>query len=138
MTSDEPADASTTNHVSRLIGVYNADGTMFGELAYVAGRAIGRAHCALCDITHGALRQRPEWNSCSTSLGVPFNTFHRNDQPDIVRTATGGETPIVVAELTSGEIVALLRGDALDACAKSPQRLIEAVEAALDRSGLQI
>jgi hypothetical protein len=33
-----------------LIGVYAADGTVTGELAYFVGARLGRAHCALCDI----------------------------------------------------------------------------------------
>jgi hypothetical protein len=43
--------------IARLIGVYNAEGSLRGELAYLLGKLTGRAHCALCDITHGALRR---------------------------------------------------------------------------------
>ena len=43
--------------VTGLVGVYHANGSWHGELAYLLGRLSGRAHCALCDITHGLLRQ---------------------------------------------------------------------------------
>ena len=43
--------------IERLIGVYDADGGLRGELAYVLGHLAGRAECALCDITHSAVRK---------------------------------------------------------------------------------
>lgn len=38
-----------------LIGVYNADGGLFGELRYLVGNARGTAHCALCNIAHDSV-----------------------------------------------------------------------------------
>jgi hypothetical protein len=121
----------TSLTVRRLIGVYHADGTVLGELRYVLGRTFGRAHCALCDITHGAFTAKSEWNECRTTLGVPFDTYHRNDQPDALREAIG-TTPVVAAEFDDGSIVALLHGDDLDACHGSPHELMRRVRAALD------
>src|SRR6478735_10675397 len=83
------ADVSQMNRIVRLIGVYDADGTVRGELAYWVGARLGRAHCALCDITHGLIRERADWKACRASLPVPFDTFHRDDQPEAVRGAIG-------------------------------------------------
>ena len=45
------------------MGVYDADGGLLGELAYLTGRILGIAHCALCDITlnhlQGWLQETP-------------------------------------------------------------------------------
>jgi hypothetical protein len=120
---------TTDRAIRRLIGVYDADGTLRGELGYWIAARFGRAHCALCDITHGSVRQKPEWRDCVATFPVPFDTFHRDDQPDDVRAATGDRTPVVVAETAMG-LVVLLSGVALDACAGS----IEAFSAALERS----
>ncbi len=49
-------DLDPVRHVVRLIGVYDADGTLRGELGYWVGARLGRRHCSLCDITH-ALRR---------------------------------------------------------------------------------
>ena len=122
--------------IARLIGIYDADGTITGELAYFVGARLGRAHCALCDITHGLVRERADWRACRDGLPVPFDTFHRNDQPPTVRTATGAAAPVVVAETTAGDIVVLLDATALDACAASPQALVDAVTDAAGRAGL--
>lgn len=125
----------TPTRVHRLVGVYNADGTLRGELAYVAGKLFGRAHCGLCDITHGAVSQKAEWKACRATLPLPFDTFHRDDQPDAARPLTDGRLPAVLAETDAG-FVYLLGPDELDACDKSPERLIDAVHAAIDRHAL--
>jgi sarcosine oxidase gamma subunit len=117
--------------VRRVIGVYDADGTVFGELSYLVRARLGRAHCALCDITHGRVRVRADWERCRDSLSVPFVTFHRNDQPEAVRAAADGRLPVVVAECEDGTSVVLLGPDELAACAGSPERLVEAVQAAI-------
>lgn len=121
--------------VRRLVGVYNADGTIRGELAYFVGVRLGRAHCALCDITHGRVHERPEWQSCRNGLPVPFDTYHRNDQPAAVRELVGHELPAVVAE-TNGGLRALLGPADLAACGASPERLAAALTAAADQKGL--
>jgi hypothetical protein len=125
------------SEVLRLIGVYDADHTVRGEVSYWIGARLGRAHCALCDITHGMLRRRSEWNAYVADLGVPFPTFHRDDQPDALRAASNDQVPVVVAE-TSGGYTMLLDAAALDACDGSVERLGEAIDAALARAGLRL
>ncbi len=116
--------------------MYDAEGTLRGELAYWVGARLGRTHCALCDITHGTFREKPGWQACREGLPVPFATFHLDDQPPAVRTALGGEAPAVVADTGDG-YVPLLDGAALDACDGSPEALVAAIESAVDQLGLR-
>jgi len=129
------SDATPTQRIVRLVGVYDADSTLRGELAYWVGARLGRRHCSLCDITHGSIRQRPEWKTCVAGLPVPFDTHHRNDQPQSIRAVSAGEAPIVVAETDQGPVL-LLASDELDACHGSIDRLVDAVEHAATRLGL--
>ena len=129
------SDEAPTQRIVRLVGVYDADSTLRGELVYWVGARLGRRHCSLCEITHGSVRQRPEWKACQASLPVPFETYHRNDQPDPVRAAAGGQSPVVVAETDSGHMVLLDAGD-LDACDGSIDRMVEAIEQSAARLGL--
>ena len=126
---------SSTGLIVRLIGVYDADATLRGELAYWIGARLGRAHCGLCDITHGIVRERPDWQQCRDGLPVPFDLYHRDDQPANVRQATKGRAPAVVAE-TAVAMVELLAKVEVDACSGSPHRLTAAIEAAVGRRGL--
>ena len=128
-------DAAPIQRIVRLVGVYDADSTVRGELAYWVGARLGRRNCSLCEITHGSVRQRPEWKACRAGLPVPFDTFHRNDQPDTIRAATGGQAPVVVAETHTGHILLLSARD-LDACDGSIDRLVDTIEHAATRLGL--
>jgi hypothetical protein len=121
--------------ITGLVGVYDADHTLRGELAYVVGKRLGRAHCALCDITHGTFRERPEWRRCRDELPVRFDTFHRDDQPAAVRRVIDGRLPAVVATTRSGPVL-LLGPEDLEACHSSPERLAEALSGAAVRAGL--
>jgi hypothetical protein len=131
-----PAEASPPLRIVRLVGVYDADSTLRGELAYWVGARLGRAHCALCEITHGRVRERPEWKSCRAGLSVPFDTYHRDDQPDTIRAALEGAAPAVVAETATG-VVLLVGPDGLDACGGSTDQLMSAVEDAVNAAGLE-
>src|SRR3954467_4106657 len=120
-------DAPASRQIVRLVGVYDADATVRGELAYWIGARLGRRHCSLCEITHGSVRQRPEWKACRADLPVQFDTFHRNDQPDAIRAASGGQAPVVIAETDSGHVPLLDPGD-LAACQGSIDRLRAPIE----------
>ena len=121
--------------VIRLIGVYDADGTLRGEVAYWIGARLGRRHCSLCDVTHGTFTEKNDWKRCRSSLRVPFDTYHRNDQPADVRRVNGDRTPVVVAE-TSGGIVVLLNGPQIDDAQGDPERLVTLIESAVHGAGL--
>lgn len=126
-------DAQTA--VDRLTGVYDAEGTLRGELAYWVGKRLGRRHCALCDITHGSVREKPEWRACSEGVPVPFDLVHRDERTAELIAATDDVAPVVVAHTGSG-IEVLLGPDDLEACGGEPPCLVEAVEAAVRRAGL--
>ena len=112
--------------VRRLVGVYHASGTPWGELSYWLKARVGSAHCALCDITHGAVREKSEWKACQRQLPVPFETVHLDERDPHLATFTDGQTPCVVADTASG-FVMLVDPSELDACAGSPDALVKAV-----------
>lgn len=121
--------------IQRLVGVYDADGTIRGEIGYWIGARLGRTHCALCDITHSSVRERADWKRCRAGFPVPFDVYHRNDQPPEVRSTPGAGPPCVVAETAHGFTV-LLDGAALEGCDGSPDALADAIDRALVDAGL--
>ena len=129
------SDAAPGQEITGLVGVHDADSTLRGELTYWVGARLGRRHCSLCEITHGLVRPRTEWKACRAGLPVAFDTFHRDDQPDRIRTASGGRAPVVVAEADSGHVL-LLDPEDLDACDGSIDQLVAAIEQSADRLGL--
>jgi hypothetical protein len=123
--------------IRRLVGVYHANGTLWGELAYVIRSRLGGAHCSLCDITHGRVREKDEWKQRRTELSVPFDTVHLNERSAELVALTEGNTPCVVAITDDGAEI-LLGPDELEACKGSPQRLVDAVRAAIEARGLSL
>lgn len=129
----QPSDPGPT--VLGLVGVYDADGTLRGELTYWVGARLGRTHCALCEVTHGLFTERSDWRAARDALPVAFETYHRDDQPDAVRTCSGGRAPAVVARTTDGAVL-LLGPEELEASHASPARLVELVQGAVASAGL--
>jgi len=120
--------------VRELVGVYDADGGLRGELAYLAGKVRGR-HCSLCDITHSPVRRRQEWDAYVATLPVPFAVVHRNERDPSVAGATSGLEPCVVAKCSDGGIVLLL-DDAALRTAETVDGLRRALADAMAREGL--
>ena len=90
----------------RLVGIYNANGGLAGELTYVVGHLLGRVECALCDITHSPLRQKAEWKKLVTDLldtaGCELVTKHKNEITEKQRQASAGFEPCVLFEKPDG------------------------------------
>jgi hypothetical protein len=106
-----------------------------GELVYVLAKLSGRAHCGLCDITHGLhLRERAEWREQRARLPVPFETLHLDERPpEVARACPAG--PCVLAHTDDG-VVPLLGPAEIDACAGSVEALLAAVDRAAFARGL--
>jgi len=87
--------------VRELIGVYDADGTLLGEARYWIGARLGRAHCALCDITHGLFTERADWraagiNSTSNSGPTTAMTLPPTSSPWVHHRRSWSLAPIAV------------------------------------------
>ena len=120
-----------------LIGVYDADGTLTGEVRYWVGARFGRAHCSLCDITHGLFRAKPEWRSCVASLPVRFETFHRDDAPRDVLERFGDSLPVVVARRGS-ELHVVLNDEQLEAVHGDVAAFLSALDASCRQLGIEL
>jgi hypothetical protein len=129
--------STTPASVSGLIGVYDADGGVAGELRYVVGHLLGRAECSLCDITHGRVRRKAAFDALRVRLGVPFEVVHRNERRADVAAATGDALPCVLAVTGTG-LVVLLDGDELRACGGDVDRFETALRAAVSAGDLTL
>ncbi|HEV2796796.1 MAG TPA: hypothetical protein VGV65_04195 [Nocardioides sp.] len=121
--------------ISELVGVYDADGGLRGEAAYVWGKLRGTTHCGLCDITHSPVRRRASWDRMVASLPVPVRLLHLNELDDDLEEAVAAAgAPVVLAREESGWRV-LVDAAELDAMTGSVDRLGAELRRHLDRSG---
>ncbi|MDN5807776.1 MAG: hypothetical protein L0I80_10470 [Brevibacterium sp.] len=104
----------------RLVGVYAADGGLFGELSYVVGKLRGSRSCSLCDISHGtSVRAKPAWSRGLETFDVPFTAVHLNEMDEDTALAAASRSPVVVlVEYRRGKI--LLDEDDLAGCRGDP------------------
>ena len=98
-----------TSTIAELIGVYDADSTLLGEVAYWVGARLGITHCSLCELTHGLFTKKSEWKQCAELFTVPFHLFHRDDAPHDVISTLAGEFPAVLQRTTEGLKVILTK-----------------------------
>lgn len=121
---------SPTSKLTRIIGVYHAEGTLRGELAYLWGKLRGTTSCALCDITHRGLGEKPEFKSCRSRFAAPIETLHLDEQDPVLRRFTQGRTPCVVGLTAQGPCL-LLDAAALHRCQRSVERFTQALQEAI-------
>jgi acyl CoA:acetate/3-ketoacid CoA transferase alpha subunit len=100
--------------MEKLIGIYDADGGVVGELRYVIGHLRGTAECSLCDITHGKVKRKSEWDRCVNGRSLDVELLHRNELTDAQR-AAATELPCVLIETPAG-IELLIGADQLRDC----------------------
>jgi hypothetical protein len=104
-----PAPAAPSTPIDRLTFVYDADGTLAGELKYWFGTLLGADHCSLCDITHSRWGKRKDFGECARRLGLPITYRHRNDVDADLR-ASVPAFPVVIGH--RGETTLVLLGPA--------------------------
>ncbi len=84
--------------IQQLVGVYDADGGLLGEAAYVWGKLRGTRHCGLCDVTHSTVRRKPAWDALVAQLPMTFTLLHRNElKDDIASAVESNGAPVVLA-----------------------------------------
>eukprot|EP00183_Erythrolobus_madagascarensis_P005617 CAMPEP_0185845128 /NCGR_PEP_ID=MMETSP1354-20130828/1185_1 /TAXON_ID=708628 /ORGANISM="Erythrolobus madagascarensis, Strain CCMP3276" /LENGTH=235 /DNA_ID=CAMNT_0028545023 /DNA_START=78 /DNA_END=785 /DNA_ORIENTATION=- len=91
--------------LTELYVIYDADGTVAGELAYLVKKWLGRGHCGACSITHGPRREKPEFTHWKLSLDVPVSNIHRDEMHIELYDATRSRAfPCVVGRVSSGNV----------------------------------
>ena len=128
--------SSSGPSIVRVVGVYNAAGTLRGEISYVLRRTFAGEHCALCDITHGPLRRRPTWDrgveDFAARSGIDVVLCHLDDAPPAVLEHPEFQAPAVFLERSDGSVEPLLSAEALETCQCSPQQLFDLLDRAVE------
>lgn len=124
--------SQTTSPIVAFTGVYDADGTLAGELRYWIGAHVtGTRHCALCDITHGTFSEKARWRELAAALPVPFEAVHLDERSPEVAAITEGAGACVVATRADGSLEVILTTEGLDAMEGDPDALAKALNAAV-------
>lgn len=121
--------------VDKVIGIYNAKGSITGELAFLFGRLTGRTECALCDITHGTFKKKTAFSRAQQTLGVPFKILHL-DELDSTLYSFKHSAACVVA-IRGSDCSILLSKAELALCDGDVDRFFDAIKIKLDSLSLE-
>ena len=98
-----------------LYAIYDADGSLVGELRYLVDKFLGRANCALCDLSHGwhpaGKRAWRQQQGATTQL----SWLHRDEVPHHVLVHVSGSLPCIAMD-TNGRVDILISKDQLAQC----------------------
>ena len=95
--------------------IYDADGSFLGEVRYLRDKCLGKAECALCDLSHGwNPLGRPNWRK-RRGIAASLNWLHRDELPGHVAAQVGGQLPCVAVD-RCGEIEIVIGRKALRGC----------------------
>ena len=83
--------------MTRIIGVYNADGSILGELKFAMRKVAGRNNCGLCDLTHGWNPfGKPSWKSACSASRIDIELLHRDELTGDQRNVAGDLPAVIV------------------------------------------
>lgn len=118
--------------VTKLYGIYQADGGIIGELSYVLGKIRGVAHCSLCDITHNKITTKKQWKNLTSNLDIPMELLHLNERSSELKIISENQTPCVISEI-DGELEIIITSNELEMCKKSVDKFGEILYQRLDK-----
>jgi hypothetical protein len=119
-----------------LIGIYNADGGLAGELAYVFGHLIGVRSCSLCDISHSPIKKKAAFKELEKHLlsehGIVVRMIHLNERNERETKASEGREPCMLLEYPDKSISMFLDSTDLKALSGSVSSLMKLITSRLD------
>ena len=125
-----------TNIRGTLIGVYNADGGLAGELSYVFGHLIGIRSCSLCDISHSPIKKKASFKELEQRLleehGIIVRMVHLNERNERELKASEGREPCMLLEYPDLSISMFLDATDLKALSGSVRSLKKLIISRLD------
>ena len=119
-----------------LIGVYNADGGIAGELSYVFGHLIGTRSCSLCDISHSPIKKKASFKELEQQMldehGIIVRMIHLNERNERELKASEGREPCMLLEYPDQSISMFLDSTDLKALSGSVKSLRRLITSRLD------
>ena len=98
-----------------IYAIYDADGSLLGEVRYLRDKCLGKAECALCDLSHGwNPLGRPNWRR-RKGVAASLNWLHRDELPHHIADQVGGQLPCVALD-RNGEVEIVISREALRGC----------------------
>ena len=112
-------------------GIYNADGTFFGELGYVIAKLGGKKSCSLCDVTHGwnPFGKR-QWKGLCKSSSLDIQLIHRDEATESQLQAAA-DLPSFITEVEEGW-AQIMASTQITKLKSQPEKIVSMLEDAIN------
>ena len=82
--------------------IYNANGSLSGEIKYFFKKYFYGLKCSMCDITHNVISEKKEWKEKVNQTKFILKTVHLDEQRNDLYKFSRGNAPCVVGESEKG------------------------------------
>ena len=89
------------NSVRKIYCIYNAEGSLKGELKYLYKKYFKDIKCSMCDITHSTFTQKKKWKNKCLTFPLEIECMHLDELPSDIKILVNDKTPCVVAQINS-------------------------------------
>jgi len=110
-----------------IIGIYNAIGTISGEISYALKKLAGRGDCPLCELTHGWNPfGKQSWREACAKTSIDITLLHR-EEADKAQVQAAGQLPAFIVE-QHGEWRIMMTNAEIKEWKDNPLGLLKALE----------
>ena len=90
------------NNIITIYCVYNAEGSIIGELKYLILKYFYGFKCSMCEITHTNFSEKEEWKNKISQSSYSIKSVHLDEQPEDLYQFSNGKAPCVVGKNKKG------------------------------------
>ena len=113
--------------VHKFVGLYNADGSLMGELRYACAKLTKATSCSLCDLTHGWNPfGKSSWKRACRDFEVEIDLLHRDEALEVQLSAVDGLPAII--RLDGDNWVQVLDSEQITSYSDSPRELLAVLQ----------
>ena len=92
----------SSNKFLTIYCIYNANGSLSGEIAYFFKKYFYGLKCSMCEITHNFISEKKEWKDRRIQTKINLRTVHLDEQNNDLYNFSYGNTPCVIGESEKG------------------------------------
>ena len=89
------------SELQKIYCIYNAEGSLRGELEYIYNKYVNNIKCSMCEITHGTISPKRKWKEKCLTFGIKIKCLHLDELPNDIRKLVKDKTPCVVGQINS-------------------------------------
>ena len=93
------------SELQKIYCIYNAEGSLRGELEYIYNKYVNNIKCSMCDITNGTISPKRKWKEKCSTFEIKIECLHLDELPNDIKKLVKDKTPCVVGQINSAKTI---------------------------------